>query len=59
MTELQGENVIQSKGAIHYITDEEIQGAKALTEDKNILTSYPWWANQILPFFIGGVERFI
>ncbi|MDC1256161.1 mitochondrial fission ELM1 family protein [Pelagibacteraceae bacterium] len=36
--QLQGENVIQSKGAIHYITDEEIQGAKALTEDKNILT---------------------
>ena len=29
---LEGENVIKSKGAIHYITDEEIQGRKALTK---------------------------
>ena len=36
--QLEGENIIKSKGAIHYITDEEIQGARALSINKNILT---------------------
>lgn len=35
--QLKGENIIKSKGAIHYITDEEIKNARALGVSKNIL----------------------
>ena len=35
--QLEGGNIIKSKGAIHYITDEEIKSARALSGSKNIL----------------------
>ena len=54
---LEGENIIQSKGAIHYITDEEIQGAKALTTDKNVLTIILGGPNKYYHFSLNELKN--
>ena len=54
---LEGENVIKSKGAIHYITDEEIQGAKALAISKNVLTVILGGPNKYYSFSLEELKR--